>query len=67
MNEIKSFVLWLHESNCGFSPTVISLLSLGGDIKRGIIDYIIIIIGSALTFGLQIIAFRRKFERKYTR
>jgi hypothetical protein len=43
------------------------LLSLGGDIKVGIIDYIIKIVGGALTFGLLIIAFRRKFERKYTR
>ena len=42
------------------------LLPLGGDIKVGIIDYIIKIFGGALTFGLLIIAFRRKFERKYT-
>jgi hypothetical protein len=38
-----------------------------GDFKVGIIDYIIKIVGGALTFGLLIIAFRRKFERKYTR
>lgn len=43
------------------------LLSLGGDIKVGVIDYIIKIVGGALTFGLLLIAFRRKFERKYTR
>jgi uncharacterized membrane protein len=36
-------------------------------IKVGVIDYIIKIVGGALTFGLLIIAFRRKFERKYTR
>jgi uncharacterized protein YjbI with pentapeptide repeats len=45
----------------------IPFLSLGGDIKVGIIDYIIKIVGGALTFGLLLIAFRRKFERKYTR
>src|SRR5215475_5691381 len=43
------------------------VLSLPSDIKVGIVDYIIKIIGGALTFGLLIIAFRRKFERKYTR
>jgi hypothetical protein len=45
----------------------IPFLNLGGDIKVGIIDYVIKIVGGALTFGLLIIAFRRKFERKYTR
>ena len=43
------------------------LLSLPSDIKVGVIDYIIKIVGGALSFGLLIIAFRRKFERKYTR
>jgi hypothetical protein len=43
------------------------VLSLPSDIKIGIIDYITKIVGGALTFGLLIIAFRRKFERKYTR
>jgi hypothetical protein len=38
-----------------------------GDFKVGIIDFIIKIVGGALTFGLLLIAFRRKFERKYTR
>jgi hypothetical protein len=38
-----------------------------GDIKVGIIDYIIKIVGGALTFGLLAIALRRIFERKYTR
>jgi uncharacterized protein YjbI with pentapeptide repeats len=38
-----------------------------GDFKVGIIDFIIKIVGGALTFGLILIAFRRKFERKYTR
>ena len=38
-----------------------------GDFKVGIKDFIIKIVGGALTFGLLLIAFRRKFERKYTR
>ena len=45
----------------------IPLLTLPSGIKVGVIDYIIKIVGGALTFGLLIIAFRRKFERKYTR
>ena len=43
------------------------LLPQGGDIKVGIVDFIIKIVGGALTFGLLAIALRRKFERKYTR
>jgi hypothetical protein len=43
------------------------LLSLGSDIKAGIIDYIVKIFGGGLTFVLLTIALRRKFERKYTR
>jgi hypothetical protein len=45
----------------------LSLLSLPSGIKVVVIDYIIKIVGGALTFGLLIIALRRKFERKYTR
>jgi hypothetical protein len=43
------------------------ILSLGSDIKVGIIDYVVKIVGGGLTFGLLLIALRRKFERKYTR
>ena len=43
------------------------VLSLPGEGKVAIIDYITKIVGGALSFGLLIIAFRRKFERKYTR
>jgi hypothetical protein len=43
------------------------LLSIEGDVRLGIIDYIIKIVGGALTFGLLVIALRRRFERKYTR
>jgi hypothetical protein len=37
-----------------------------GDIKVGLIDYLIKIVGGAVTFGLIAIALRRRFERKYT-
>jgi hypothetical protein len=43
------------------------ILSPGSDIKVGIIDYVVKIVGGGLTFGLLLIALRRKFERKYTR
>jgi hypothetical protein len=45
----------------------IPILQLGGDTKIGAIDYVIKIVGGAVTFGLIAIALRRKFERKYTR
>jgi uncharacterized protein YjbI with pentapeptide repeats len=57
---------WLKAFERSFAD-FLPLLSLGGEIKVGIIDYIIKIFGGALTFGLLLIAFRRKFERKYTR
>ena len=43
------------------------LLSLGNNIKVGIIDYVVKIVGGALTFVLLAVALRRRFERKYTR
>ena len=36
-------------------------LSIGGDVRLGIIDYIVKIVGGVLTFGLLAIALRRKF------
>jgi hypothetical protein len=42
------------------------LLPIGSTIKIGLIDYIIKIVGGAITFGLLAIALRRRFERKYT-
>jgi hypothetical protein len=45
----------------------IPLLSLPSEIKVDLIDYVIKILGGAVTFGLIVIALRRKFERKYTR
>jgi hypothetical protein len=43
----------------------IPLLPSGSEIKIGLIDYIIKIVGGAVTFGLIAIALRRRFERKY--
>jgi hypothetical protein len=42
------------------------LLPLGTNVKVGVVDYIIKIVGGAVTFGLIAIALRRRFERKYT-
>ncbi|MGC2574506.1 MAG: hypothetical protein WA364_23585, partial [Candidatus Nitrosopolaris sp.] len=42
-------------------------LSPANDIKIGIIDYVVKIVGGAFTFVLLAVALRRKFERKYTR
>ena len=42
------------------------LLSIPSDIKIGLIDYVIKIVGGAVTFGLIAIVLRRRFERKYT-
>jgi hypothetical protein len=66
LNQAGNFTHWLtafQRSLADFLP----LLSLPSNIQVGVIDYIIKIVGGALTFGLLIIAFRRKFERKYTR
>jgi hypothetical protein len=42
-------------------------LTLQSNVKIGILDYLVKIVGGALTFGFLIIALRRRFERKYTR
>jgi hypothetical protein len=57
---------WLKAFERSFAD-FLPLISLGSDIKVGIIDYIIKIVGGVLTFGLLVVALRRKFERKYTR
>jgi pentapeptide repeat protein len=41
------------------------LLPLGSGIQIGIIDFVIKIVGGAVTFGLILIALRRRFERRY--
>ena len=43
------------------------LLPPGSKIQVGLSDYVVKILGGALTFGFIAIALRRKFERKYTR
>ena len=42
------------------------LLQMSSDIKIGLSDYFIKLVGGAVTFGLIAIALRRRFERKYT-
>jgi uncharacterized protein YjbI with pentapeptide repeats len=63
--EIENATQWLKAFERSFADFLPLLPA--GDFKVGIIDFIIKIVGGALTFGLLIIAFRRKFERKYTR
>jgi hypothetical protein len=66
LNQTGNSTHWLaafKRSLADFLP----LLSLPSNIQVGVMDYIIKIVGGALTCGLLIIAFRRKFERKYTR
>jgi hypothetical protein len=51
----------LERSIAGFIP----LLPLGSNIKVGIIDYVIKIVGGAVVFALIAVSLRRRFERKY--
>jgi hypothetical protein len=48
-------------SIAGFIP----LLPMGNNVAVGAIDYVIKIVGGAVTFGLIAIALRRKFERRF--
>jgi hypothetical protein len=43
------------------------LLNPQSNIKVGVIDFVVKIVGGGLTFVLLGVALRRKFERKYTR
>jgi hypothetical protein len=54
---------WLKASERSFAD-FIPLLPLGSGIEVGIIDYVIKIVGGAVTFGLIAIALRRRFERR---
>jgi hypothetical protein len=56
---------WLKASERSVAD-FIPLLPSSSDIKIGLIDYLIKIVGGAVTFGLIAIALRRRFERKYT-
>jgi hypothetical protein len=55
---------WLKAFERGIAD-FIPLLPLGNNIHVGIIDYVIKIVGGAVTFGLIAIALRRRFERRY--
>jgi hypothetical protein len=55
---------WLKASERSIAD-FIPLLSLGSGIQIGIIDFVIKIVGGAVTFGLILIALRRRFERRY--
>jgi hypothetical protein len=41
------------------------LLLLGSNVKVGVIDYIVKIVGGALTFGFIAIELRRRFELRF--
>ena len=66
LSQIGNGIHWLKASERGLED-FLPLLSMPSDIKIGLIDYIIKIVGGAVTFGLIAIALRRRFERKYTR
>ena len=55
---------WLKASERSIAD-FIPLLQLGSGIQIGIIDFVIKIVGGAVTFGLILIALRRRFERRY--
>jgi hypothetical protein len=55
---------WLKASERSIAD-FIPLLPLGSNIKVGIIDYVIKIVGGAVTLGLVAVALRRRFERRY--
>jgi hypothetical protein len=55
---------WLKASERSIADFV-PLLPLESSIPVGIIDYVIKIVGGAVTFGLIAIALRRRFERRY--
>ena len=57
---------WLKAFERSFAD-FLPLLPLGSKIQVGLSDYVVKILGGALTFGFIAIALRRKFERKYTR
>jgi hypothetical protein len=52
---------WLKANERGLGD-FLPLLSMPSDIKIGLIDYIIKVVGGAVTFGLIAIALRRRFE-----
>jgi hypothetical protein len=64
---IVTIIAKLYKNLLVLTEDFLPLLPSASDIKIGVIDYIIKIVGGALTFVLPGVALRRKFERKYTR
>jgi hypothetical protein len=63
--QFGNYTHWLKASERGIGD-FLPLLSMPSDIKIGLSDYFIKIVGGAVVFGLIAIALRRRFERKYT-
>ena len=61
---LTNIIVWQRAFERSFAD-FIPLLPLEGDIKVGIIDYIIKLVGGTVTFGLIAITFRRRFERRF--
>jgi hypothetical protein len=66
LSQIGNHTQWYKSFERSLSD-LIPLLPSGSHVEIGLLDYVIKIVGGALTFGLIAIALRRKFERKYTR
>ena len=64
LDKFRDGAHWLKASERSVAD-FIPLLPMGTGIEVGIIDYVIKIVGGAVTFGLIAIALRRRFERKY--
>ncbi len=64
-SQIGNGTHWLKASERSLGD-FLPLLSMASAIKIGLSDYIIKIVGGAVTFGLIAISLRRGFERKYT-
>jgi hypothetical protein len=61
MNDSSNFQIAFERSLTNFLPN----LSFGTETGAGLLDFAFKIVGGAVTFGLIIIALRRKFERKF--
>ena len=61
MNDSSNLQIAIERSLTNFLPN----LSFGTESGAGLLDFAFKIVGGAVTFGLIIIALRRKFERKF--
>ena len=59
--DLRNFEIAFGRSLTNFLPD----LSLGTEMGVGLLDFVFKIVGGAVTFGLIIVALRRKFERKF--